>query len=63
MVFTHDPAVAKLAGPLVGPVVAVFTFICSVGNIPLAAVLWNAGAIGTEVGHDNVASKLIVGSA
>ncbi|MBE7218390.1 MAG: permease [Caulobacteraceae bacterium] len=42
--FTHDPAAAKLAGPLVGPVVAVFTFICSVGNIPLAAVLWNAGA-------------------
>ncbi len=42
--FTNDPAMAKLAGPLVGPIVAVFTFICSVGNIPLAAVLWNAGA-------------------
>ena len=42
--FTHDPTLSKLMGPLVGPLVAVFTFVCSVGNIPLAAVLWNAGA-------------------
>lgn len=41
---THDPALARLVGPLVGPVVAVVTFVCSVGNIPLAAVFWNAGA-------------------
>jgi uncharacterized protein len=28
---------------LVGPVVAVLSFVCSVGNVPLAAVLWNGG--------------------
>jgi len=37
------PLVAKLWGPIVGPLVAVFSFVCSVGNIPLAAVLWNGG--------------------
>ena len=31
-------------GPLVGPLVAIFTFVCSVGNVPLAAVLWNSGS-------------------
>ncbi|MCW2944840.1 MAG: hypothetical protein JWR24_1557, partial [Actinoallomurus sp.] len=40
----RDPAVAKLVGPLIGPLIAVVTFVCSVGNIPLAAVLWNGGA-------------------
>jgi uncharacterized membrane protein YraQ (UPF0718 family)/YHS domain-containing protein len=28
---------------LVGPLVAVLTFVCSVGNVPLAAVLWGGG--------------------
>jgi len=28
---------------LVGPIVAVFTFVCSVGNVPLAAALFNGG--------------------
>ncbi len=37
------PVVAKLWGPIVGPLVAVISFVCSVGNIPLAAVLWNGG--------------------
>jgi uncharacterized membrane protein YraQ (UPF0718 family) len=37
------PFVAKLWGPIVGPLVAVISFVCSVGNIPLAAVLWNGG--------------------
>jgi uncharacterized membrane protein YraQ (UPF0718 family) len=37
------PLVAKLWGPVVGPLVAVISFVCSVGNIPLAAVLWNGG--------------------
>jgi uncharacterized membrane protein YraQ (UPF0718 family) len=37
------PLLAKLWGPLVGPLVAVVSFVCSVGNIPLAAVLWNNG--------------------
>jgi uncharacterized membrane protein YraQ (UPF0718 family) len=42
--FTHDPALAKIVGPLIGPLVAVGSFVCSVGNVPLAAVLWNGGA-------------------
>jgi uncharacterized membrane protein YraQ (UPF0718 family) len=37
------PLLAKLWGPLVGPLVAVISFVCSVGNVPLAAVLWNGG--------------------
>jgi len=41
--FTDHPVVAKLWGPLIGPAVAVVTFVCSIGNAPLAAVLWNGG--------------------
>src|SRR5437588_775427 len=37
------PLLAKLWGPIVGPLVAVISFVCSVGNIPLATVLWNGG--------------------
>lgn len=37
------PLLAKFWGPLVGPLVSVVSFVCSVGNIPLAAVLWNDG--------------------
>jgi uncharacterized membrane protein YraQ (UPF0718 family) len=37
------PVLAKLWGPVVGPVVAILSFVCSVGNVPLAAVLWNGG--------------------
>jgi uncharacterized membrane protein YraQ (UPF0718 family) len=37
------PFLAKLWGPLVGPVVAILSFVCSVGNVPLAAVLWSGG--------------------
>lgn len=37
------PALAKFWGPLIGPVVAVVSFVCSIGNVPLAAVLWNGG--------------------
>jgi uncharacterized membrane protein YraQ (UPF0718 family) len=39
----HDPAWSKVVGPLIGPVVAVVSFVCSIGNVPLAAVLWNGG--------------------
>jgi uncharacterized membrane protein YraQ (UPF0718 family) len=43
-VFLVDhPLLAKVWGPIVGPLVAVISFVCSVGNIPLAAVLWNGG--------------------
>ena len=30
-------------GPIVGPLIAVLSFVCSIGNVPLAAVLWNGG--------------------
>jgi uncharacterized membrane protein YraQ (UPF0718 family) len=40
----QHPALAKTVGPLLGPLVAVASFVCSVGNVPLAAVLWNGGA-------------------
>jgi uncharacterized protein len=40
---TSHPVTAALWGPLIGPVVAILSFVCSVGNIPLAAVLWNGG--------------------
>ena len=39
----HHPLLAKIWGPLVGPLVAVASFVCSIGNVPLAAVLWNGG--------------------
>ena len=37
------PLAAKIWGPLIGPLVAVISFVCSIGNVPLAAVLWNGG--------------------
>jgi uncharacterized membrane protein YraQ (UPF0718 family) len=41
--FTDHPLAAKIWGPLIGPLVAVLAFVCSIGNVPLAAVLWNGG--------------------
>jgi uncharacterized protein len=40
---TDHPTAAKFWGPLIGPIVAMLSFVCSVGNVPLAAVLWNGG--------------------
>jgi uncharacterized protein len=37
------PGWAVLWGPIVGPIVAIVSFVCSIGNVPLAAVLWNGG--------------------
>jgi uncharacterized protein len=37
------PLLAKIWGPIIGPLVAVASFVCSIGNVPLAAVLWNGG--------------------
>jgi uncharacterized protein len=37
------PFWANVWGPLVGPLVAMLSFVCSIGNVPLAAVLWNGG--------------------
>ncbi|WP_409430359.1 permease [Mycobacterium sp. SMC-16] len=38
-----DPTWSAIWGPIVGPVVAIVSFVCSIGNVPLAAVLWNGG--------------------
>jgi uncharacterized membrane protein YraQ (UPF0718 family) len=41
--FVGHPLAAELWGPLVGPAVSLLAFVCSIGNVPLAAVLWNDG--------------------
>ncbi len=41
--FSNNPTIAKIVGPLVGPLVAIVSFVCSIGNVPLAAVLWKGG--------------------
>src|SRR5215469_8898800 len=40
---SNNPTLARIEGPLVGPLVAMVSFVCSVGNVPLAAVLWRGG--------------------
>ena len=40
---TGHPVLAKLWGPVIGPLISVVSFVCSVGNVPLAAALWNGG--------------------
>ncbi len=41
---THAPQPLRLLeNVLLGPVIAVLSFVCSVGNVPLAAVLWSGG--------------------
>jgi uncharacterized membrane protein YraQ (UPF0718 family) len=41
--FEQHHTLAKFWGPLIGPAVAMLSFVCSIGNVPLAAVLWNGG--------------------
>ncbi len=41
--FEDHETFAKIWGPIIGPLVAVISFVCSIGNVPLAAVLWNGG--------------------
>ena len=41
--FTGHPLLAKIWGPLLGPIISIVSFVCSIGNVPLAAVLWNGG--------------------
>ncbi len=36
-------AVKTIENVIVGPIIAVLSFVCSVGNAPLAAVLWSGG--------------------
>jgi uncharacterized protein len=40
---TQHPLAARIWGPLIGPVISLLSFVCSIGNVPLAAVLWNGG--------------------
>ncbi|MGA2826634.1 MAG: permease [Streptosporangiaceae bacterium] len=41
--FAGHPLAAKVGGPLIGPAVAILSFVCSIGNVPLAVVLWKGG--------------------
>src|SRR5262249_25672045 len=36
-------AIQTLWGAFIGPLIAVLSFVCSIGNVPLAAVLWSGG--------------------
>jgi uncharacterized protein len=40
---TGHPLLAEIWGPLVGPAISMLSFVCSIGNVPLAAVLWGSG--------------------
>src|SRR6202165_1100976 len=40
---TNNPTLSEFWGPLIGPVISMLSFVCSVGNVPLAVVLWNGG--------------------
>ena len=44
-VFIKDapPVLETLENVIAGPIIAVLSFVCSIGNIPLAAVLWSGG--------------------
>ncbi|WP_329569699.1 permease [Kitasatospora sp. NBC_01266] len=41
--FAGHPLASKIWGPLIGPLVAMVSFVCSIGNVPLAVVLWQGG--------------------
>ena len=40
---TGHGGLTEVWGALIGPLVAMLSFVCSVGNVPLAAVLWRGG--------------------
>src|SRR5438270_2495144 len=40
---TGPPVVRVIENALVGPIIAMISFVCSVGNIPLASLLWSHG--------------------
>lgn len=40
----HSPGWSQTIGnALIGPIIAIFTFVCSIGNVPMAAILWAGG--------------------
>ncbi|MGD1067815.1 MAG: permease [Vulcanimicrobiaceae bacterium] len=38
-----SPVVRSVGDAVIGPLVAIFTFVCSIGNVPMAAILWTSG--------------------
>jgi len=40
---SQNPTLGAVWGPIVGPIISLLSFVCSVGNVPLAVVLWNGG--------------------
>jgi uncharacterized protein len=40
---TGHPLLSQIWGPIIGPIVSMLSFVCSIGNVPLAGVLWNGG--------------------
>lgn len=43
--FVEDapPVLRTIENVIAGPIIAVLSFVCSIGNVPLAAVLWSGG--------------------
>jgi uncharacterized protein len=37
------PGVQLVGNAIVGPIVAILSFVCSIGNVPMAAILWASG--------------------
>jgi Predicted permease len=42
-VFLHHGALTMIENAIIGPFVAIISFVCSIGNVPLAAALWKDG--------------------
>ena len=40
---TNNPTLNEFWSPLIGPIISMLSFVCSIGNVPLAVVLWNGG--------------------
>jgi uncharacterized membrane protein YraQ (UPF0718 family)/YHS domain-containing protein len=40
---TNHPTLNEFWSPLIAPLISMLSFVCSVGNVPLAVVLWNGG--------------------
>jgi uncharacterized protein len=38
-----SPWIRELVSTFIGPILAIFTFVCSIGNVPLAAIFWSQG--------------------
>jgi uncharacterized membrane protein YraQ (UPF0718 family) len=39
----HSPTASAVLDPFIAPIISMLSFVCSVGNVPLAVVLWNGG--------------------